>query len=186
MHDSRSDGHLYKAMLPSLLSALRSRLGSDPLLLREDDFFLIKREKILLIGEVVERGAGHLVVAIKGGELQEQTECHQHESAAIERLTRCSSTHILCPIGNLRLPYFYEDLKFTLTGNIESTDFKQGNGDLILELKHLFRHALPLCLLNMADDVRLASLGLYRKQADNQNAEWLRFLALQERYSLAL
>lgn len=33
-----------------------------------------------MLGSVVEKGAGHLVINVKGAELQEMTECHQHES----------------------------------------------------------------------------------------------------------
>lgn len=84
--DSRSDGHIYKALMKPLVRGIESLLVKDPLLLREDDYFLIKREKLLLLGQIVEKGAGHSVVAIKGAELQEQTECHQHESESIERM----------------------------------------------------------------------------------------------------
>lgn len=40
--------------------------------------------------------------------------------------------NVLTPLKVLTLDHFYDDLKFLLTGNVESSEFKEGKSDSLI------------------------------------------------------
>ena len=78
--DSRSDGHLYEALLPELTLQVQKIVSEDPFCFERDRFYLLKNEKMIVLIQVLERGHNFLYFSMKGTELQETTVCHAEEN----------------------------------------------------------------------------------------------------------
>ena len=92
----------------------------------------MKNEKMIMLIHVLERGNDYTVFTVKGSELQETTVCHAEENANINEITKeifennrkCAPNYAfaLSPIKQLSFSV-YEDVKFKLTGVIDSPEF---------------------------------------------------------------
>jgi len=78
--DSRSDGHLYQAMMPQLSAQIQNVISADPFNFGRGSFYFMKNEKMIVLIQVLERGHNYVVFAVKGTELQETTVCHAEEN----------------------------------------------------------------------------------------------------------
>lgn len=78
--DSRSDGHLYQAMMPQLSAQIQNVISSDPFNFGRGSFYFMKNEKMIVLVQVLERGNNYVVFVVKGTELQETTICHAEEN----------------------------------------------------------------------------------------------------------
>lgn len=47
--DSRSDGHLYQALMPELSLQVQRMVGEDPFSFERDRFYLLKNEKMIVL-----------------------------------------------------------------------------------------------------------------------------------------
>jgi hypothetical protein len=86
-NDSRSDGHLYQAMLSQLSVELQNLVGTDPFHFGCGSFYFMKNEKMIILLQVLERGNNYIMVTVKGTELQETTVCHAEENERINEIT---------------------------------------------------------------------------------------------------
>ena len=70
-----------------MLHALRKQIGSmaslDLSSFYEGSCYFVKGEKMIILIQVIERGCNHLVVDIRGTELQEMTVCNAEEMNGI-------------------------------------------------------------------------------------------------------
>ena len=85
--DARSDGHIYKAMMPQLMKEMQRIVTSDPFSFDRGSFYFMKNEKMIALIHVLERGSNYIVFSVKGTELQETTVCHAEENENINEIT---------------------------------------------------------------------------------------------------
>jgi len=84
-NDSRSDGHLYQAMMPQLSAQIQDIVGADPFNFGRGSYYFMKNEKMIVLVQVLERGHNYVVFTVKGTELQETTVCHAEENERINQ-----------------------------------------------------------------------------------------------------
>jgi hypothetical protein len=105
----------------------------DQYMFQEGSHFLVKNEKMIILIQVLERGLNHLVVEIRGSELQEMTVCHAEESNAINEESemtfektkiRPRPGYCLSPLTRISLQN-YDDSKVSLAGIIDNREFAE-------------------------------------------------------------
>ena len=85
-NDSRSDGHLYQAMMPQLSAQIQNIISTDPFNFGRGSFYFMKNEKMIVLLQVLERGHNYVMFTAKGTELQETTVCHAEENENINEI----------------------------------------------------------------------------------------------------
>ena len=86
-NDSRSDGHLYQAMMPQLSAQIQNVISTDPFNFGRGSYYFMKNEKMIVLIQVLERGHNYVMFAVKGTELQETTVCHAEENENMNNVT---------------------------------------------------------------------------------------------------
>lgn len=150
-NDSRSDGHLYQAMLHQLNQEIQQIICSDPFHFESQSYYFMKNEKMIVLIHVLERGNNYALLTVKGTELQETTVCHAEENDRINNTTEQwfenkeispQFAFSLTPIKQINFAV-YDDQKISMSGIIENPEFENlvkgaFSRILFLKLKHLY------------------------------------------------
>mmetsp|Transcript_26744 Transcript_26744/g.25762 ORF Transcript_26744/g.25762 Transcript_26744/m.25762 type:complete len:717 (+) Transcript_26744:491-2641(+) len=130
-NDSRSDGHLYQAMLPQLTKSIKEMANRDLFSFLMGEYYLLKNEKMIILVQVLEYGNNYLAYTMKGTELQETTVCHAEENENINQISEAifknkanplNYAFSLTPVKQVSFA-IYDDSKVQLTGIIDNPEF---------------------------------------------------------------